>query len=135
MKCSRKYYIITLVTAIIIICCWNLVNKKNKPVFLAAYFAWIKVQDEQTKKPLDFDVEWNIESLTTLSKGSEPVIIVNKDDLSKVVFLIGIYLEEGVELTISSDGYASQKIIIDAQSGGIATKTPGYDVTYILLEK
>lgn len=134
MKVEFKSLLVVVVTMIVVAVSWWEISNHSYSPATCVYFACIEVRDHATQESLEFEVKWDIESLSRFSKGSEAAVIVKQADSSKVVFLTGEFLKDGLPLTVSSDGYEPVQIIITAQPGGIATKGPN-QVTRLLVNR
>jgi hypothetical protein len=130
MKC---WLVLLAVAAIATVFWWIKAAEAESPAS-CAYFSWIDVRDEKSNVQLKFKVVWDVEALSRFSKGSEAAIVVEHSDSTQTVFLTGRYLEEGLPLGVSSDGYEPAEIKVEAQSGGIATRGPR-DIVRVSLRK
>jgi hypothetical protein len=82
------------------------------------YFAQIRALDEKTSRPIDFEVKWDHEMISPFTKGSGPAKIETNADKTVVVSLVGLPLEEGLNLRIPASGYSSKVITIPGLQSG-----------------
>ena len=84
----------------------------------ALYYSQIRAIDDETSEPIDFTIKWDYEAISPFLKGSGPAQIETNSDKTVVVSLVGLPLEDGLNLRIVAPGYSPEVITIEGSQSG-----------------
>jgi len=82
------------------------------------YYSQIRAIDDETLKPVDFRIKWDIEAISPFIKGCGPARIESNQDQTMTLALVGLHLKEGLPIKIIATGYSPEVLNIEGSQSG-----------------
>ena len=91
---------------------------RNPKYHAALYWTHIQAVDSDSKKAVNFDTRIDYDAVSPFIKGYGPSVEETLPDGSKVVMLVGRTIEGPVMITLSAEGYQSQRVALTSMTSG-----------------
>jgi hypothetical protein len=100
------------------------------------YRVRVKAVDDETSAPVNIDLKWDGEAISTASKGyNASVIETDEKNGTKSLTAVGRWLEDGLPVSVEANGYVSTTIEVVPQSSGLLTTTVGREIQEVRLRR